>query len=110
MAAARRSKPSRPRPSRRLLMICYDIADPKRLRRVFKTCRRFADHVQYSIFRAELEAKGRAELKAALDEVIHHDEDQVLIIDLGPARPSAYAAFEALGKPFTHPERHATIV
>lgn len=91
-------------------LICYDICDDRRLRRVFGVCRRFGDHLQFSVFRAELTDKARAELVDQLDAEIHHDEDQVLLIDIGPTGGRATTAFAALGKPYTHPERHAVIV
>ena len=31
-------------------LVCYDIADDKRLRRVFKTCGNFGDHLPVSVF------------------------------------------------------------
>ena len=91
-------------------LVSYDISDPKRLRRVFETCRAFGDHLQYSVFRAELTDRSRAELIAALDKIIDHKQDQVLLVEVGPAGPAAGAAFSAIGKPYTHPQRHAVVV
>jgi len=31
-------------------LVCYDITDDKRLRRVFKSCKNYGDHLQYSVF------------------------------------------------------------
>src|ERR1039458_4021608 len=31
-------------------LICYDICDDKRLRKVFQTMRGFGDHLQFSVF------------------------------------------------------------
>ena len=47
---------------------------------------------------------------AELSPIINHDEDQVMIIDVGPADGRANVVFEALGKPYVAPERHAVIV
>lgn len=91
-------------------LIAYDVCDPKRLRRVFQVCRSFGDHLQFSVFRAELTARSRAELLAALDKIIDHRQDQVLLVDVGPAGDGAARAFEAVGRPYTHPQRHAVIV
>ncbi len=44
-------------------LICYDIADPRRLARVHRAATRFAVPVQYSVFWARLD---RAGLNAAL--------------------------------------------
>ena len=35
---------------RNTYLVCYDIRDDKRLRKVHKTMRDFGDHLQYSIF------------------------------------------------------------
>ena len=48
-------------------------------------------------------------MKLALDEIIDHAQDHVVILDLGPAatiRPRV----ESLGKPFTVVERGPVIV
>jgi CRISPR-associated protein Cas2 len=35
-------------------LICYDICDDKRLRKVFQTMRGYEDHLQYSVFECQL--------------------------------------------------------
>jgi CRISPR-associated protein Cas2 len=95
---------------RGVYLVCYDICDNRRLRRVYKTMRGFGDHLQLSVFRCELSARERAELISALAELIDHDVDQVLIVDLGPADGRASECFFALGKPYTAPVRVAVIV
>lgn len=91
-------------------LVTYDICDPKRLAKVFKTMRGFGDHLQYSVFRCELSPAERVKLEAAVDPLLHHDEDQVLIIDIGPADGRSQRAFHALGRAYTHPERHVVVV
>ena len=39
-------------------LICYDISDDKRLRKVFQTMRGYGDHLQYSVFECQLTAIG----------------------------------------------------
>ena len=95
---------------RRLFLVTYDIADPKRLRQVFKTMRGYGDHLQYSVFRCELSDKEKFEMIGRLEDIIHHDEDQVLLVPLGPARGEAERNIEALGKPYNLLERHAIVV
>lgn len=95
---------------RRAYVVSYDIADPKRLRKVFRLMRGFGDHIQLSVFRCDLTRKERVELEAELADIIHNDQDQVLVIDLGKADTRARKAIAALGKPYTHPERHAIVV
>lgn len=91
-------------------IVSYDISDPRRLRRVLETVRGYGDHLQFSVFRCELNATEVIELRAALAEIIHHGDDQVLFIDLGPEDGRAQTAIVSLGRSYTHPERHALIV
>src|SRR5580658_6930177 len=65
-------------------LVCYDIADDKRLRRVFKTMRGWGDHIQFSVFECQLTAADLVKLRAELASIIHHDQDQVLFVLLGP--------------------------
>lgn len=95
---------------RNVFLVCYDVSNDKRLKRVYKTMRGYGDHLQFSVFRCELSAKERAEMIADLSSLIAHDEDQVLIIDIGPADGRANLVFEAIGKAYVAPERHAIIV
>jgi CRISPR-associated protein Cas2 len=95
---------------RSVFLVCYDVCDDKRLRKVYKTMRGYGDHLQYSVFRCELSPRERAEMIAELCPLIAHDEDQVLIVDVGPADGRAALVFEAIGKPYVAPDRHAIIV
>lgn len=92
----------------RLYIIAYDIAAPKRWRRVFRTMKGYGQWLQLSVFQCRLTARRRAELGARLDELVHHDEDHVLILDLGPAE-CVEPRVESLGKPFAAPRREAII-
>ncbi len=65
-------------------VVCYDIMNPKRLHQVHKTMKGFGDPIHYSVFRCLLNDKGKVELIAALFEIIKHDEDRIMIVDLGP--------------------------
>ena len=69
----------------RVYFVVYDIADAKRWRRVFRTMHGYGEWVQYSVFQCRLSAMRHAELIADLDGLIHHDEDHVVIIDIGLA-------------------------
>jgi CRISPR-associated protein Cas2 len=95
---------------RNVFLVSYDICDDKRLRKVYKAMRGYGDHLQFSVFRCELSEREKAEMMAELSPIIAHDEDQVLVIDIGPADGRATVVFEALGKPYVAPERHAVIV
>jgi CRISPR-associated protein Cas2 len=90
--------------------VCYDIADPDRLRKVFQIMKGAGEHVQYSVFRCELTDRAREELIADLLLVIHTTADQVLFIDLGPVTGRAATCVTALGQPYTPPKRGPIIV
>lgn len=95
---------------RQTYLVTYDICDPKRLRRTFEIMRGYGDHLQLSVFRCDLSAQERVELRAQLAEVLHMDEDQVLFVDLGPAEGRGRTCIEAMGRAYTHPERVAVVV
>jgi CRISPR-associated protein Cas2 len=82
-------------------LICYDICDDKRLRRVFKVMRGYGDHLQYSVFECQLTSMDLVRLRAELAKVIHHTEDQVLFVNLGPAEGRGDRVITALGKPYS---------
>jgi CRISPR-associated protein Cas2 len=82
-------------------LVCYDIADDKRLRKVFKICRNFGDHLQYSVFECDLNPAERVEFETVLSETIQHDEDQVLFVCLGPAEGRGDRVITSLGLPYT---------
>lgn len=82
-------------------LVCYDISDDKRLRRVFRIMGGWGDHLQFSVFECQLNRAELARLKAELSEVIHHSEDQVLFVDLGPAEGRGDRVITALGRPYS---------
>ena len=85
---------------RNTYIVSYDISDPKRLRRVFKTLRNWGDHLQYSVFECQLNRTDLVRLRAQLTEIIHHDDDQVLLVDLGPSEGRGDRVITAMGKPY----------
>lgn len=90
-------------------LVAYDIADDRRRTDVFQTCRDFGNHVQYSVFLCELDAREVVVLREALREIIQHGEDQVMIVDLGPATHSVLEQMEVLGQPYSPPGRRFVI-
>jgi CRISPR-associated protein Cas2 len=82
-------------------LVCYDICDDKRLRRVFNTMRNYGDHLQYSIFECQLTAMDLVRCRGELGRIIHHGEDQVLFVNLGPAEGRGDRVITALGKPYS---------
>jgi CRISPR-associated protein Cas2 len=91
---------------RNTFLVCYDIRDDKRLRRVFRTMRDFGDHLQFSIFECQFNATDLARCRHARSEIIKHNEDQVLFVDLGPTEGRGERVISALGQayvPFDSP-------
>ena len=82
-------------------LVCYDISDEKRLRKVFQTMRGWGDHLQYSVFECQLTETDLVRLRTELSRIIHHKEDQVLFAYLGPAEGRGERVISALGKPYT---------
>lgn len=95
---------------RRLYFVTYDIRDPKRLRRVYKTMKGFGAHLQLSVFQCDLPEMDLIRMKAALAEVINHQEDHVLIVDLGLTEGRPIKGIDSLGQGFTQVERQARVV
>lgn len=95
---------------RQTYIVSYDVCAPKRLRRVFKILRGCGDHLQLSVFRCDLNHRELVELRSRLAAEIHHDEDQVMFVDVGPAEGRGRTSIGAIGKPYMHPERHAVVV
>jgi len=95
---------------RRLYIVTYDICDPKRLRRVFKTMKGFGVHLQLSVFQCDLPAVDLVRMREALEEIINHAEDQVLIVDLGPTEGRPIKSIAALGRGYEPTERRAVVV
>jgi CRISPR-associated protein Cas2 len=95
---------------RKSFLICYDISDDKRLRKVFQTMRGYGNHLQYSIFECQLTATDLVRLRAELSAIIHHEQDQVLFVDLGPAEGRGDRVITALGKPYSNIQAPCIVV
>ena len=92
-----------------LYVVTYDIADPKRWRRVFRLMEGFGEWLQLSVFHCRLSAQRHAELIALLDGIIHHDDDHIILMDVGLANQVA-PRIVSLGKTYSPLERGPTIV
>ncbi len=92
-----------------LYIVTYDIADPKRWRRVFRLLEGFGEWLQLSVFQCRLTAQRHAELIALLDGIIHHDHDHVILIDIGLA-DQVQPRVVSLGKSFVPIERGPVVV
>ena len=86
---------------RQSYLVCYDISDDKRLRKVFQTMRGYGDHLQYSVFECQFTAMDLARCRSELSGIIHHNDDQVLFVNLGPTEGRGDRVITALGKPYS---------
>lgn len=92
-----------------LYIVSYDISDDRRWRRVFRVMKGYGEWLQLSVFQCRMSAKRRAELIHLVDSIIHHAEDHVVFLDLGPA-DRVVARVTSLGKTFTPVAREAVVV
>ena len=92
-----------------LYIVTYDIGNPKRWRRVFRLLEGFGEWLQLSVFHCRLTAQRHAELIALLDGIVHHEDDHVLLIDVGLA-DRVEPKFVSLGKNYTPIERVPVVV
>lgn len=90
-------------------LVCYDIRDPRRLRRVARACESYGYRIQYSVFECGLDRMRFEQLKAAIDSEIKHNEDQVLFVSLGEPASHETVCIEALGIPYRLPTRVTVI-
>ena len=90
--------------------VTYDIADPKRLRRVFQIMKGAGEQVQLSVFCCDLSDRQREALLLDLSEAILPSEDQVLVIDMGPTEGVGSDRVSSLGRPHDASEPGPVIV
>ena len=95
---------------RNRFLVCYDVADPKRLAQTYKKMNGFGEPAQYSVFICDLSAKERVMLEAALTEIMNLKEDRVLIVDVGPSEGRGREMVTTLGNARELPRRAAVIV
>ena len=61
----------------RFYVICFDVADAKRLRKVSIEMENFGQRVQYSVFECFLDESELSELKQRLEQLIMPSEDHI---------------------------------
>ena len=87
--------------SRHTYLVCYDVANPRRLRQVFTICKDHGTHLQFSVFECDLNPRELVQMQRTLKDVIKHDEDQVLFVSLGPAEGRGDRVISSLGLPYS---------
>lgn len=86
-------------------LICYDIADSKRLRLVARICESYGNRIQFSVFESSLSPTMLAKLKTELEEIINHSNDQVMFVNLGADDASTPFSIVTLGMPYIKKNR-----
>lgn len=92
-----------------IFIVTYDIGEPRRWRRLFKLMHGYGEWLQLSVFQCRLTRRRRIELAAAINEVINHNQDHVLILDLGSV-DRVELRVESMGKTYAPVSREAIIV
>ena len=59
----------------------YDVNE-KRVQKVFKICKKYLSHFQYSVFRGEITPSKLIELRTELSKTVDKEEDFICIIKL----------------------------
>ena len=63
-------------------LVCYDIAEPKRLAKVYKFIKGQGIHLQYSVFHCSLTWQQLLQLEEKISWLIDEEEDDVRIYPL----------------------------
>lgn len=92
-----------------LYIVSYDITEPRRWRKVFKTLHGYGEWLQLSVFQCRLSRKRLLQLEGLLRDHLKQSEDHLLIIDIGPA-DSVKPHVRSIGKTFVPVAREPVIV
>ena len=95
--------------NRRVYLCTYDIADDKRRTKLFELLKDHGEHVQYSVFLCSLTRSELKRLSAVADEIVHQEQDQLLLVDLGGDDIDWATQLSCLGKTWT-PQVRSRIV
>ena len=91
-------------------IVSYDISDAKRLRMVHKTVKDYGWPMQYSVFVCDLDAVEMLRLKQELSTIIHHTEDSVAFVNLGPPANRGRECFDFMGLRTVLPTLGPTVI
>jgi CRISPR-associated protein Cas2 len=83
--------------ARKRFLVCYDIRDPSRLRKVHKAMKSFGWAMQYSVFVCDLDPVEVFALRARVGSVMNHEVDSVALIDCGDPSERGRSCFSFLG-------------
>jgi CRISPR-associated protein Cas2 len=83
---------------RRIYLCTYDVGDDKRRDRLFELLKDHGEHVQFSVFLCSLTAAEMKRLSSVAAEIVHRDDDQLLLIDIGPDVVDWTTSLSCLGR------------
>ena len=93
------------RNDRRSFLCTYDVASDKagdkRRSRLFDLLLDHGEHVQFSVFLCVLTRAEVTRLKSQAETILHRDQDQLLLIDLGPDGIDWTEGLACIGKVWT---------
>jgi CRISPR-associated protein Cas2 len=89
------------RNNRRVYLCTYDVSDDKRRTKLFELLKDHGEHVQYSVFLCSLTSMELIRLEADASDIIHQQEDQLLVIDIGPDEVDWSSNLSCHGKPWS---------
>jgi CRISPR-associated protein Cas2 len=95
---------------RRCYLVCYDIREPKRLRRVHKAIKGYGEPWQFSVFYCVLRDIDRVRMQTELEEIMNLKEDSLLIVDLGGNEEAAREAAVSVGQGPAEGERGMVVI
>ncbi|MFQ5701477.1 MAG: CRISPR-associated endonuclease Cas2 [Acidobacteriota bacterium] len=95
---------------RRCYLVCYDIRNPKRLRRVHRILKGYGEAWQFSVFFCVLKKIDRVRLQSHLEDQMNLKEDQAMIIDLGSDEKKARGMASVIGQPLPETESGTVVV
>ncbi|OPJ62159.1 CRISPR-associated endonuclease Cas2 [Clostridium oryzae] len=75
------------------VILVYDFGE-KRVGRALKKCRKYLTWVQNSVFEGEITEANMKKLKMELSEIVHSNEDSVIVYTL---RNTRYSKREVIG-------------
>ena len=94
---------------RRRYVISYDVSDDKRRARLYELLLGYGNHVQFSVFLADLTSQELIVLRGRIRNVVNEVEDQCLLVNLGRESRPLENTLEVVGRPYQPPAR-STIV
>lgn len=90
-------------------LVCYDIANPGRLRQVARICESYGSRLQFSVFECVLDRLTLQKFKTRIADVLKVTEDQVMFVAMGPESSTKGDAIEVVGRAL-EPRVRVTVV